>query len=319
MFVHFAALAISGRHSSRRRSRSRRTCRTRSSRRSRSRLVEAAKEHADIPRSPAEPFQPLLDVRRRCGGRRRQARPGGDGCGGRRLADPARPVRPARVPRPRAGGARLADKPKPRGHRSAARTSLPFMSEASVQGQEVIDPWLTWSVPESGPGYWLLPEGSTYPDLAQQAIPEVAGYPDLSQPVQPGPPETDVVARVLAEAEASEHAVPAGRPTAISTPTGHGVRRQPTDLHATLVGWARSPGIQSDHHHARAAAAGVGLLVGVFGRLGWRRRAVCLRRVRCVHVVSLLWNTGGIGGYGEVDPAAAQGYHQSRAVHAAPG
>lgn len=148
------------------------------------------------------------------------------------------------------------------------------MSEASVQGQEVIDPWLTWSVPESGPGYWLLPEGSTYPDLAQQAIPEVAGYPDLSQPVQPGPPETDVVARVLAEAEAEQASRRATRwagPPADLDPyygvTAYGGGSPPT-FTQTLAGWGLLVWDPAQDRHrptlrAGYAAAGVGLLAGV--------------------------------------------------------
>jgi hypothetical protein len=51
------------------------------------------------------------------------------------------------------------------------------MANVAVQGRPVEDPWLTWSVPEFGPGYWQLPPEENYPGLAEQSIPELVGNP----------------------------------------------------------------------------------------------------------------------------------------------
>ena len=53
------------------------------------------------------------------------------------------------------------------------------MANDAVQGQPVVNPWLTWSTPEFGEGFWPLPpdEDPSAMALAEQAIPDLVGYP----------------------------------------------------------------------------------------------------------------------------------------------
>jgi len=68
------------------------------------------------------------------------------------------------------------------------------MSNVAVQGRPIEDPWLTWSVPEFGPGYWPLPPEENYPGLAEPAIPEIVGYPGTHDgPVEGGHAGVDVM------------------------------------------------------------------------------------------------------------------------------
>ena len=127
------------------------------------------------------------------------------------------------------------------------------MANVAVRGQPVEDPWLTWSTPEYGEGFWPVNDHEINAmALAQQSIPDMLGpktvaYPDADPGYTSVIDDVDIDPGVLAliAAETRKPAIKPDRPAhdrpAHKSPTHYGAASSWGDaapsFTSTLVGW----------------------------------------------------------------------------------
>lgn len=143
------------------------------------------------------------------------------------------------------------------------------MANVAVRGQPVNDPWLTWSVPEYGEGFWPVnDQGVNSLALAQQAVPDAVGPRTVPHPASDPAIQIDPAVQVLIAEEAAR-----------SKPSHYGATTEwlgtETTFTGTLRGWGLLVRDPTTSKHVPTVRAGrvlfgtglvVGLIWGVVGR-----------------------------------------------------